>query len=382
MSCSPERLRAWAAINLGALERNLQAIRRAMPGHLKYISVVKANAYGHGLAPVVTRLMRARADAFAVANLEEAAQLREIGSGWPILVLSVLLPSEHEEAVRLNVRPVISSHAEVDQLGSLAARLQRPVGIHLKIDTGMGRLGVWHPGFTDLLNHIIKQPGLRLEGLCTHFASADRDPAFTALQRERFLSCLETVPDNLLPDLLVHADNSAGVESFPEAGPFNAARVGLMQFGIRPSPGSLLGDTLTQPVLSFHARVGLLKTLPAGTSISYGQTHRLACESRIAVLTAGYADGLSTALSNRGQVIIRDTLCPIVGRVTMDQTMVDVTALPEQPAVGETATFIGESDSCAITATQYAKASGQIEWEALCSLSARTQRIYRTDTAV
>jgi alanine racemase len=326
--------------------------------------------------------MRARADAFAVANLEEAARLREVGTGWPILVLSVLLPSEYEEAVRLNVRPVISSRTEADQLGALAARRERPAGIHLKIDTGMGRLGVWYPEFANLLNHVLKQPGLRLEGLCTHFSSADKDPAFTALQRERFLGCLQSVPGSLSPDLLIHADNSAGVESFPEAGPFNAARVGLMQFGIRPSPGSLLGPTLTQPVLSFHARVGLIKSLPAGTPISYGQTHRLQRDSRIAVLTAGYADGLSTFLSNRGQVIVRNTLCPIVGRVTMDQTMVDVTALPELPAIGETATFIGESDSCAITASQYAKASGQIEWEALCSLSARTQRIYRTDTAL
>jgi alanine racemase len=188
MSRSPDKLRAWAAINLGALERNLQAIRQAMPGHLQYISVVKANAYGHGLAPVVTRLMRARADAFAVANLEEAAQLREIGSGWPILVLSVLLPTEYEEAVRLNVRPVISSRQEADDFGRIATRQQTPVGIHLKVDTGMGRLGVWYPDFNDLLaTRVLNQPGLRLEGLCTHFSSADKDPAFTALQRQRFL---------------------------------------------------------------------------------------------------------------------------------------------------------------------------------------------------
>jgi alanine racemase len=382
MSRSPEKLRAWAAINLAALERNLQAIRQAMPEHLKYISVVKANAYGHGLAPVVTRLMRARADAFAVANLEEAARLREIGSGWPILVLSVLLPSEYEEALRLNVRPVVSSAREADSLGRVAASHRTRMGVHLKVDTGMGRLGVWYPHFTELLELVLDHPGLRLEGICTHFSSADKDPGFTALQRERFLKCLESVPASLLPELLVHADNSAGVESFPKDGPFNAARVGLMQFGIRPSPGSLLGNTLTEPVLSFHTRVGLVKELPAGTPISYGQTHHLKRDSRIAVLTAGYADGLSTGLSNRGQVIIDDSFCPVVGRVTMDQTMVDVTDLPNPPAIGQTATFIGQSASRAITASRYAGWSGQIEWEALCSLSARTQRIYQTDTAV
>ena len=382
MSRSPDKLRAWASINLGALERNLKAIRQSLPGHLKYISVVKANAYGHGRAPDVTRLMRAEADAFAVANLEEAAQLREIGTGWPILILSVLLPSEYEEAVRLDVRPVLSSVAEAKALDRIAARKGKVLGIHVKIDTGMGRLGIWHREFPTLLSTVLSSENLRMEGLCTHFSSADQDPDFTARQRERFLACHQSVPREFHRQLLVHADNSAGVESFPREGPFNAVRVGLMQFGVRPNPGSLLGHALTDPVLSFHTRVGLIKALPAGTPISYGQTYRLQRDSRLAVLTAGYADGLSTAISNRGKVILKDTLCPILGRVTMDQTLVDVTELPEPPAIGETATFIGCSASRAITVSQYAEWSGQIEWEALCSLSARTQRIYRTDSAV
>lgn len=382
MSQSPEQLRAWATINLGALERNLKAIRQAIPNHLRTIAVVKANAYGHGLAPVVTRLMRAEADAFAVANLREAAAIREVGTGWPILILSVLLPSEYPEAIRLNVRPVLSSIREIQQLDQLARQSRTTLGIHLKIDTGMGRLGVWYPHFNDVLQEALRSASLRLEGLCTHFSMADRDPAFTALQRQRFLGCLGHVPATLLPELLIHADNSAGVESFPSEGPFNAVRVGLMQFGIRPSPGSLLGGLHTEPVLSFHARVGLVKDLPAGTTLSYGQTCRLERDSRIAVLTAGYADGLSTALSNRGQVIIRDALCPIKGRVTMDQTLVDVTDLPEPPRIGETATFIGSSLHQTISASQYAASSGQIEWEALCSLSARTERIYKTDSAL
>ncbi len=383
MSLHPDKLRAWAVINLGALERNLKAIREAMPAHLSYIAVVKANAYGHGLAPVVTRLMRAEADAFAVANLEEAARLREVGTGWPILVLSVLLPDEYEEALRLRVRPLLSCPEEASALAALAARMNCQAQVHLKIDTGMGRLGVWHERFAELLEAVRRhQPHLRLDGVCTHFSSADSDPEFTALQRARFLACLRHLPPELLPQLLVHADNSAGIESFPRGGPFNAARVGLLQFGVRPGHGSLLGDLVTEPVLSFHARVGLVKDLPAGTPISYGQTCRLRRPSRVAVLTAGYADGLSTRLSNRGQVIIRDRLCPVLGRVTMDQTLVDVTDLPQPPTVGEVATFIGRSAGCAISVSQFAQWSGQIEWEALCALSARTQRVYRTDSAL
>ena len=382
MSRSPDKLRAWAAVNLGALERNLKSIRAALPAHLQYISVVKANAYGHGLAPVVTRLMRSEADAFAVANLEEAARLREVGTGWPVLVLSVLLPSEYREALDLGVKPVLSSCAEAEAFGKIAARAGMPLGVHVKIDTGMGRLGVWHPGTADLLNTVEAQSALTLEGLCTHFSSADSDPAFTRLQRKRFLEALCLIPERERPHLLVHADNSAGIESFPADGPFNAARVGLLQFGVRPKPGSLLDQALTEPVLSFHTKVGLVKELPAGTPVSYGQTHQLARPSRLAVLTAGYADGLPTACSNRGKVIIAGELCPIIGRVTMDQTLVDVTHLPSPPKVGATATLIGREGAAHISASDFARWSGQIEWEVFCAISSRTQRIYHSDTAV
>ena len=382
MSRSPEKLRAWAAINLSALERNLKTIRRALPDYLSYISVVKANAYGHGLAPVVTRLMRSEADAFAVANLEEATQLREVGSGWPVLVLSVLLPKEYEEALRLGVYPVISSKEELSDLAKASRKLDRRIGVHLKVDTGMGRLGVWYPGVGALLEELRQHPSISLAGICTHFSSADTDPSFTALQRQRFTDCLHLLPEEQRASILIHADNSAGIETFPASGPFNAARVGLLQFGVRPKPGSILGETLTEPVLSFHSRVGLVKELPAGAAISYGQTHRLTRPSRIAILTAGYADGLPTSLSNSGKVIIHESQCPILGRVTMDQTMVDITDLPELPKVGDTATFIGQCGSESISVSQFAESSGQIEWEVFCSLSARTQRIYQTDTAV
>jgi alanine racemase len=382
MSRSPQQLRAWAEINLAALERNLKAIRQTLPPYLKYISVVKANAYGHGLAPVVTRLMRAEADAFAVANLDEARQIREIGSGWPILILSVLLPSEYEEAIRMDLKPVVSSLEEVRLMAETASSMNAVLGIHLKVDTGMGRLGIWHPRFPELLEAIDGLPSLRLEGVCTHFSSADSDPEFTRLQRRRFLDCLQHLPPDRRAGLLIHADNSAGLESFPRTGPFNAARIGLIQFGIRPSRGTLLGDALTEPVLSFHGRIGLIKELPRGTPVSYGQTARLQRDSRIAVLTAGYADGLSTRLSNRGSVLIADRLCPIVGRVTMDQTVVDISELDPVPPVGTRATFIGSAPSRSISASRFADWAGQIEWESLCSLSARTQRIYLTDSAL
>ena len=382
MSQSPEKLRSWASINLSALERNLKAIKMAFPDYLKYIAVVKANAYGHGLAPVVTRLMRTEADAFAVANLGEAERLREVGRGWPVLVLSALLPAEYKDAILLKVCPVISSVEELQGFAKAAEKLRTKVGVHIKIDTGMGRLGIWYPRFRELLDHLDGLPQIKMDGICTHFSSADTDAEFTEMQRQRFLKCLDLVPDHEKGSILIHADNSAGIESFPESGPFNAVRVGLLQFGVRPRKGSFLANTNTEPVLSFHSRIGLIKDLPEGTAISYGQTFRLAKHSRIAILTAGYADGLPTRLSNKGKVIIHDTLCPIIGRVTMDQTVVDISALDSTPEIGETATFIGRSENHSISVSDFARWSGQIEWEAFCALSARTQRIYQTDTAI
>ncbi|MEY3000804.1 MAG: alanine racemase [Verrucomicrobiota bacterium] len=378
----PPRLRAWAEIDLATLERNLHAIRVGMPPHLKTIAVVKANAYGHGIAPVVARLMRAGADAFAVANLEEAARIRELGTGWPILALSVLLPEEYRDAVRLKVRPVISSLAEVRHLSSIAAELRQPIAVHLKIDTGMGRLGVWYPEAPSLLKAILAEPGLILEGLCTHFAAADSDQDFTTLQRDRFLNILPLLPPQIRAHILLHADNSAGVHSFHPGGPFNAIRVGLLQFGVASGPQGPLERIKTKPVLSFHCRVGLVKTLPAKATLSYGMTCRLSRPSRIAVLTAGYADGLTTAFSNRGRVLIQGHLCPILGRVTMDQCLADVTDLPTIPAPGEIATFIGRSHHQELSVNDYATASGQIEWESLCAISSRTHRVYLNDSAV
>lgn len=381
MSGAPGQHRAWAAINLSALERNLQAIRNQMPSYLRTIAVVKANAYGHGLAPVVTRLMRARADAFAVANLEEAARLREVGEGWLIIVLSALLPPEVAAAVEMGVRPVLSSVEEVEAWEGEAARRGVVAPVHVKVDTGMGRLGVWYERFGEMMTALGRQRHLRVEGVCTHFSAADSDPEYTALQRARFLDCLGRMPEK--PEgLWFHADNSAGLESFPADGPFNAVRVGLLQFGVRPRPGALLEPATVEPVLSFHGRVGLVKKLPAGESISYGRTCRLRRDTQVAVLTAGYADGIPTSLSNRGAVLIAGRRCPILGRVTMDQTMVDVTDLPIRPEAGDVATFIGRSGDEMITASEFAQKSGQVEWEVFCSLSPRTVRTYWTDTAI
>jgi alanine racemase len=370
--------RAWVEVDLAALDRNVGRIKAALPSRMRYVAVVKANAYGHGMPEVVARLLQAGIGRFAVANVEEAALLREIGPEAEVLVLSPALPEEHARAVSLGVDLTLSSLAEVAQLAAVARAQGRRARVHLKVDTGMGRAGVWHRGAGETLAAVLASPELDLRGLYTHFANADGDPAFTAEQRRRFLEVLAQVPPGGRSGLMVHADNSSGLDTFAADSPFNAVRVGLLQYGLPPHPGSFLDRIRPEPLLAFHSRIILVKDLPLGTAVSYGGTHRLARDSRVAVVAAGYGDGIPTAASNRGKLLVRGRRCPILGRVTMDQTLVDVTDVPGA-SVGDVATILGSQGDDRITVGDFCAWSDCIPWEALCSLTQRVRRVYRTD---
>lgn len=370
-------LRCWAEIDLAALERNLKLIRASLPPHIRYVAVVKADAYGHGLHHAAAHLMHAGADLFAVANVTEAAALRELGPGWPILVLSPLLPGEEGALLENDVAATLSNPDELARLDAAAAAARRSVSVHLKIDTGMGRVGVWHEQAPELYRRITAARHVRLDGVFTHFASPDDDPAFTAEQRRRFLAALDKCEGLDPARLFVHADNSAGIESMAGSGPFNAVRIGLLQFGVLPHPNSLLAQVRTEPVFSFHTRVGLVKRLPQGTTISYGRTHTLRRDTTIAVLCAGYADGVPRAASNRGQVLVRGARCPILGRVTMDQTIVDVTDVPAVNA-GDEAMLVGRQATEEISLSEFSRNADTIPWETLTSVTKRVPRLYKT----
>lgn len=371
--------RCWAEIDLAALERNLRRIRTALPEHIRYVAVVKADAYGHGLVPTVTRLMQAGTHLFAVANPAEARAIRTVGTGWPILILGVLLPGEEDALLEDDLIGTVSSPREVERFEALGARAKRTIRVHLKIDTGMGRLGVWHEEALPLLELLRQSPHVRMEGMFTHFSDADSpDNSHRRLQRERFLAVLDRgLTEEERSGLLVHADNSASVETFARSTPFNAVRIGLLQFGVMQYEDSLFGKTRVEPVFSFRTRVGLVKQLPAGTPISYGREFVLQRDSRVAVLTGGYGDGIPVAASNRGKVLIRGQRCPILGRVTMDQTMVDVTDLPGVEE-GEVATLIGSMDGAELSVTEFSRDAGTIPWETFCTITKRVPRVYLT----
>ncbi|MEO6874805.1 MAG: alanine racemase [Opitutaceae bacterium] len=370
-------LRCWAEIDLAALERNLRLIRASLPAHIRYVAVVKADAYGHGLPQTVARLMHSGADLFAVATLSEATAVRELGPGWPILLLSPLLPEEDRYLADYDLAATVSTADEVVRFEAVGRAVGKPIAVHLKIDTGMGRLGVWHEHAAELYQKISVASHLKLAGVFTHFASPDDDTAFTAEQRKRFLAALARFQGIKLSELFVHADNSSGLETMPGASPFNAVRVGLLQFGILPHPHSLLAQVHTEPVFSFRTRVGITKTLPGGTTVSYGRTRTLTRDSVVAVLCAGYGDGIPRAVSNRAQVLIAGQRCPVLGRVTMDQTIVDVTDVPGVKC-GDEVVLVGRQHAGEISITEFSRWADTIPWETLCSVTKRVPRIYRT----
>jgi alanine racemase len=373
--------RCWVEVDLDALRHNVAAIRRRVGPRVKLMAVVKADAYGHGLAQVGGALMQYGVDAFAVATLSEALGLRQIGgSGWPILLFGSALPFEVATMIEQNITPTISTLEEARLFEEEAHRRGKTVDVQIEIDTGMGRVGFWHEEAGRAIREIGAMPHLRIQALYTHFPSADEDLEETRRQLGLFLRAGRQEPSPVIPSLLLHAANSAAVLNLPEAA-LDMVRPGLLLYGIPPSAphaSTLLRSDEFVPALSFKARVAYVKEVAAGRTISYGQTFSAMKPMKIATVTAGYADGFSRHLSNKAHVLIDGARCPVVGRVTMDQIMVDVTTLKEVQC-GDEVVFIGRQGTQGITASEVAGWEDTIAWEVLCGITktARVPRVYR-----
>ena len=333
--------------------------------------MVKADAYGHGLPQIVERSLQSEINTFAVANIQEAYEIRNIGVGWPILLLGSLLPGEEQWIPNSDFIPTISTEEELNRLDSVSQAQSAISDVHIKIDTGMGRMGVWHEEALTFLNNLSKYKNIKVSGIYTHFSDPIQDPKFTELQRERLKYITENA--NLPSKLLIHSDNSATFSSIRDRFRNNAVRIGLIQYGISPNKSS---DVHVSPTLSFYTRVGVIKNLPKGTSISYGQKHTLKKDTKIAILTAGYGDGIPIQYGHTGSVIIHERLCPILGQITMDQLVVDVSEV-EAIQAGDKATLIGAEGNSAISIEKFSKDAGTIPWEVLCSITKRVKRIYK-----
>lgn len=374
--------RCWAEVDLTALRENLAWIRHRVGPNVKIMTVVKADAYGHGLKPIAALLMQSGTDIFGVANLAEAHAIRSVGKGWPILMLGACLPEEVSQAVRDDVRPTISCQAEVKAFAAAARKLRRVVNLHVKVDTGMGRLGVPAAQAHDLIKQIARTPRLRTEGIYTHFCSVEDDPDFSRRQAIQFRALLRDLEETGIGIPLIHANNSGGVLHEPDT-MFNLVRPGLLVYGVLP-PGQRLSTSSLRhkirPALCWKCRVGLVKEIPKGTCLSYGRTFVAPRRMRVATLTAGYGDGYLRAGSNRAQVLVGGRRCPVLGRITMDQMLVDVSPLRRVRA-GDEAVLIGRQGSEHVSAEELAVWLDTVPWEVLTSITYRVPRRYLGGTA-
>ncbi|MCE9635136.1 MAG: alanine racemase [Planctomycetes bacterium] len=366
------RSRAWADISTSALTHNLGVIRSRIPSDMKVLAVLKADAYGHGAIGVARHLERVGIDMIGVGDSSEALELRDAAVGSPLLILGAIVPGEMEAVVRNDIATVIHSKERAAMLADVARALGLRARVHLKIDTGMGRLGVTPQIARTLARSIASNPHLSFEGLCTHYGSAASPvPFHTADQLTTFVRLHEEIRADGIALPLVHASNSAAVFSTLRTH-FTMVRTGLALYGM--DPGNLpVGASPLQPVLSLRTQIVYMKDVVAETPVGYNRTYVTPRPTRLAVIAAGYSDGLPYALSNRSYVLIRGERAPIVGSVSMDYTTVDVTEI-EGTTVGDEVTIIGESGKRRIRTEDLARTIGTIPYEITTRLGRRVAR--------
>jgi alanine racemase len=368
--------RIWAEIDLDALEHNLNLVRQSLTGQ-KVLLAIKADAYGHGAAEIGA-VLQDKVDVFGVAGVEEGINLRQNGvKNSPILVLSPLPYHEIPALFDFDLTPTVTEPRFAELLGAEAKRRGRKMKVHVEIDTGMGRTGVSPAEAGELVRAIRQQPQLEIDGIFTHFPTADSDFSFTARQIRDFTLLIEDLRQAGTAGFLRHAANTSGYLNFP-ASHFDMVRPGLIVYGILPdSYAARTTERLpTRPVMSLRSRVVNLRRILKGHSVSY-QRHFIAPrDSRIAVITAGYGDGYPYALTNRGSVLIRSRRAPIVGNVCMDLTMIDVTDIPAV-AIGDVVTLMGSDDGGTITANEVADWARTIPYEITCRVSPRVPRVFK-----
>jgi alanine racemase len=365
---SRELSRCWAEIDLNALRHNVRVARECVGASVELMAVVKANAYGHGL-PQIAKALAPDADLFGVATLEEALDVRANAPDRPVLILGPSLPEEHNALVRHGFIASVSSYEEAAGFNSISG--QRPAQLNLVIDTGMGRMGVQESDALGLAKRIAQLPRVMLHSISTHLPVADEDAAFTRDELSRFGEIVARLRDEVPGGYKVHALLSAGILGFSEK-PFDIVRAGLLLYGASPLPQ---WQQLLKPLLTLKARVALIRDLPENATISYGRTFTTPHRMRVATISAGYADGYPRALSNRGaSVLIRGRRCAVLGRVTMDMIMADVSHV--NAIVGDEVVLIGKQGDEEVSAREVAERAGTIAWDIFTGIGTRVRRVY------
>lgn len=372
--------RSWAEVDLDAIAHNLREIKGKLARNTLVMSVVKADAYGHGVFETVQTLLENGADRLAVSMLDEAIQLRKSGVTVPILILSYTDPCRAEELIQYDITQTVFSMELAQSLSKAAVALSKSIKVHIKIDTGMTRVG-FAPGY-DAVKHVVaisRLPGIVVEGLFTHFSKADEwDKTYTNMQFERFTSiCTELNRIGVFIPVK-HVANSATAMSYPEMH-LDMIRPGIIQYGLYPS--CEVDKTLLdlKPAMTLKSKVIMVKKVDAGVSVSYGGTFVTERETYIATLPIGYADGYSRLLSNKASVLIHGEYAKVIGNICMDQCMVDVTDLVQAGipvSVGDEAVLFGRQGEREIAVSQLADDMGTISYELVCIIGKRIPRIY------
>ena len=368
----------FAEIDLAALHHNFNVIRSAIPRGTEILAVVKADAYGHGFMDISRELEQLGVNAFGVAFLAEGIQLRKSGIDKPVLLLGGVYPGQERKCIGYNLSTVVFTREQAQALNQAAGKLFRKAQVHLKIDTGMGRLGIPYAEVPEFLQELRKLPDIVLEGIISHFASADeldeQGRHFTRLQAERFeWAMAETRRAGFAPRY-IHIANSAGalLRNIPGC---NLVRPGIALYGAIPS-ADFQGKLDLQPVMRLKSRIAMLKWVEAGTTISYARRFTAGAKTLIASVPVGYADGYCRALTNRGEVLVRGQRARVTGTVCMDWIMLDVTGIADV-AIGDQVILIGSDNSgnC-IHVEELATAAGTIPYEFFCGISKRVPRVY------
>ena len=366
--------RTYAQINLDAVNRNINNVIEKIGSKAKLLAVIKADAYGHG-AVEIGRLLEDRCSFFGVACVAEALELINAGLTKPILILGYVSPYEYPKIVKNNIRIPIFSYEDAKALSEEAVKQGKTVPFHFCIDTGMSRIGFQvNEESADICKKISALPNIKAEGLFSHFATADEKDLTKAMaQRDRYIDF-----DNMLKDRGVnveirHLNNSAGIMVFDNY--FDMVRSGIITYGLYPSEEVDKSLLNIEPALQWKTHISHIKTLPAGREISYGGTYKTTADTVIATVPVGYADGYPRSLSNKGRVIINGRYAPIVGRICMDQFMVNVTDIPDAQ-VGDCVTLVGTDGDACLSMEEVSNLSGSFNYELPCRISRRVPRVY------
>lgn len=375
--------RAWAEIDLDAVQFNIAQIKKKIHAGTKIIAVIKTDGYGHGAVQIARMLENdEQVWGYAVATVEEALSLRQNHIRKPIMILGYTFPDNYEQLIAEEIRATVFTYESARELSEAALRVGKKCRIHIKIDTGMTRIGI-HPDEEGLvlIRKILALPELETEGIFTHFATADEADRTKAYHQ---MKLFQDYTDRICRELKVeipmkHCSNSAGIVEMPEAN-MDAVRAGIILYGLWPSQEVKADDKMQlKPVLSLKSRIVYVKTVPQGQEISYGGTYTTTKDTRVATICIGYGDGYPRSLSNVGQVLLKGQRAPILGRVCMDQFMIDVSDIDADVCVGDKVTLIGTDGGECITMEELGELSGRFNYELACDIGKRIPRIYKLD---